>query len=267
MKVLARISVTVLFLGLASGLLALQRARFQGFGAEEDNPAFFPADGRDKTEWAFARLRYGGGVGVGFRRGSRWATDYPKADRQFVQGVRRLTRLHARSTEQVVDPGTDELYNWPWLYAVEVGSWGFSESEAARMREFLLKGGFLMVDDFHGAFQWEAFEAGMHQIFPDRPIEDLDNKDEIFHVLYDLDQRFQIPSIGYLSRGTTYQGDGIVPAWRAVRDDTGRVMVAICFNMDVGDAWEWADLPQYPERFTSLAYRVGVNYIIYGMTH
>jgi Domain of unknown function (DUF4159) len=262
-KILVRTIVMVAFLGLTSGLLALQRGFFQDFGSREMEPA----DAGERTEWTFARLHYGGGVGVGFRRGSRWATDYPKADRQFVQGVRRLTRLHARSTEQVVDPGTDELFDWPWLYAVEVGSWGFTETEAQRLRDFLLKGGFLMVDDFHGAFQWEAFTQGMRQVFPDRPIEKLTDRDEIFHVLYDLDQRFQIPSIRYVSTGVTFQGDGVVPGWRGVRDDAGRVMVAICFNMDIGDAWEWADLPQYPERFTSLAYRIGVNYIVYGMTH
>jgi hypothetical protein len=265
MKVAARISVMVLFLGAGAGLLALQRTGFQFIDQDED--ARFPADGRDKTEWTFARLRYDGPWGRGFGRRSRWATDFPKADRQFVQGVRRLARMSVRSTEEVVSPDTDELFDWPWLYAVEVGSWGFNEEQAERMRAFLLKGGFLMVDDFHGAYQWEAFEAGMRRIFPDRPIEDLPNSDEIYHVLYDLDQRFQIPSIRYISTGVTYQGDGVVPAWRAVRDDTGRVMVAICYNMDIGDAWEWADLPQYPERFTSLAYRIGMNYIIYSMTH
>jgi hypothetical protein len=229
----------------------------------------YPADANDKTEWAFARLRYSGSYGGDFSRfgGSRWAVDYPKADRQFVQGVRRLTRVHAKSIEQVVDPNTDELFNWPWVYAVEVGSWDFSEDQAKRVREFLLKGGFLMVDDFHGTAEWAAFQSGVRKVLPDRPIEDLDNKDEIFHVLYDLDERFQVPGIQYFRSGRTYERDGVDAKWRGIRDDKGRILVAICHNMDLGDAWEWADLPQYPERYTSLAYRVGTNYIVYGMTH
>jgi hypothetical protein len=124
-----------------------------------------------------------------------------------------------------------------------------------------------MVDDFHGTYEWQSFLAGMRLVFPDRTIEDIPNDDEIFHVLNDLDERFQVPGIQYLRSGRVYEQDGVEAKWRAIRDDHGRVMVAICHNMDLGDAWEWADLPTYPERYTSLAYRIGVNYIIYAMTH
>jgi hypothetical protein len=104
-------------------------------------------------------------------------------------------------------------------------------------------------------------------ILPDAQIEELANEDEIFHVLYDLDERFQIPGTRYIWGGRRYTADSAIPRWRAVRDDTGRIQVAIWHNSDVGDAWEWADSPQYPERATSLAYRLAINYIIYGMTH
>jgi hypothetical protein len=107
----------------------------------------------------------------------------------------------------------------------------------------------------------------MRKIFPDRPVEDLANKDEIFHTLYDLDERFQVPGAQFLYTHRIYERDGVEAKWRGVRDDTGRIMVAICHNMDLGDAWEWADNPHYPERYTSLAYRIGVNYLIYSMTH
>ncbi len=253
-------------LSTSGTLLAFQRIRLQDLQEESDwrNPA--GAD--ERTEWTFARLRYDGYYGGGFDRrgGSRWTTDYPKAERQFVQGVRRLTRIDAKSIGQVVDPDTDELFDWPWAYAVEVSSWDFSLEQAERMREFLLKGGFLMVDDFHGTAEWQMFEAGLRKIFSERPIEDLADEDPIFHVNYDLEQRFQVPVVNYVNTGQTYERDGFNPEWRAVRDDNGRVMVAICHNMDLGDAWEWADLPQYPERFTSLAYRIGINYIMYAMT-
>ncbi len=251
---------------LGIGLMAFQ-GRYGGFRGEVDNDdAPFPPDGHEKTEFAFARLCY---PSVRFAWGFRgnWATDYWKADRQFVQGVRRLTRIHTRSVEQVVELDSEEIYNWPWIYAVEVGHWDLTDAQCKRLRDYLLRGGFLMVDDFHGTWEWENFMASMSRVFPDRPVVDLDSKDPIFHVLYDLDERFQVPGIQYWYSGRIYEKDGIEPRWRDIYDDKGRIMVAICHNMDLGDAWEWADHPRYPEHYASLAYRIGINYIIYAMTH
>lgn len=257
---------------IAAVLLAgVMYAQFRGRGGfrddDEDLPP--PPDANEKTEWAFARLRYPsyrGGSGYWGVRGS-WSTDYPKAERQFVQGVRRLTRLHTRSMEQVVDLDSDEIFNWPWIYGVEVGHWDLSDSQAKKLREYLLRGGFLMVDDFHGSIEWEIFMASLSRVFPDRSVVDLDSKDPIFHVLYDIDQRVQVPGIVMFYTGRTYEQDGVEPRWRAVFDDKGRAMVAICHNMDLGDSWEHADMPRYPEEYTSLGYRIGINYIIYSMTH
>ena len=207
---------------------------------------------------------YGGGFGFGFMG---WSRDYPKADRQFLMALKRLTRIQMRPTEQVVDLDSDDIFNYPWVYAVQVANWRFTDAEAKRLREYLLKGGFLMVDDFHGTADWDRFMAGMRQVLPNRPIEDLSDNDEIFHVLFDLGVRFQVPGEQYVWTGRTYEKDGYVPKWRAIRDDKGRIIVAICHNMHLGDAWEWADTPEYPENFASLAFRVGMNYIVYGMTH
>jgi hypothetical protein len=257
----------LLFVAMMGTALFAQRG-FRSFLEEEDNPSPFPADGLEKTEYVFARLRYpmmrNGYFG---RAGGSWATDYPKADRQFVQGVRRLTRIHTRSSEQVVDLDSDDFFNWPWVYATEVGRWDLSDRQARRLREYLLKGGFLMTDDFHGTFEWDVFTASMQRVFPDRPIVELENKEEIFHVLYDLEDRFQVPGIQMFYTGRIYEQDGIEARWRGIHDDKGRLMVGICHNMDLGDAWEWADHPRYPEKYASLAYRIGVNYIIYAMTH
>ena len=257
--------MTVLGLVVWTTLWA-QRGRMR-YGDEEDNPAPWPADANEKTEWAFARLRYPSSSRSYWGRGGSWAIDYPKADRQFVQGVRRLTRLHAKSVEHVVMLDEDDFWDYPWMYAVEVGHWGLPERQALRLREYLLRGGFLMVDDFHGTYEWSVFMESMQRVFPDRPVVDLGEKDEILHVLYDLDTRVQVPGIQMFRSGRTYEQDGIEPRWRAIHDDKGRVMVAICHNMDLGDAWEWADHPRYPEHYASVAYRVGVNYIIYAMTH
>ena len=107
----------------------------------------------------------------------------------------------------------------------------------------------------------------MQRVFPDRPIVEIENKDAIFHTIFNLDERYQVPGwVNYPFR-RTYEYDGIEPKWRAIYDDKGRIMVAICHNMDLGDAWEWADNPNYPEKYASVAYKVGINYIIYAMTH
>lgn len=250
---------------LSAALFSFQSG-FRQFQMLEDNPSVVPADANEKTEFAFARLMYPSGRWGWGRRGS-WPTDYPKADRQFVQGVRRLTRVHTRSTEQVVDLDSDEIFNWPWIYAVEVGHWNLDEVQAGKLREYLLRGGFLMCDDFHGTYEWDVFMATMSRVFPGRPVVEIDNADAIFHVLYDLDERFQVPGIQYWYSRRTFEKDGVEARWRGIYDDKGRVMVAICFNQDLGDAWEWADSPRYPEKHASLAYRLGINYIIYAMTH
>ena len=238
-----------------------------------------PPDYQEKTEWVFARLMYPPVNGYGFRyrrfgggdwtQGvSFWTMDYPRSDRHFVRAVRRLTRVHARSVEQPVnlDDG-DDVYNWPWLYGVEVGHWNLTDSQAGKLRDYLLRGGFLMVDDFHGTMEWEIFTASMNRVFPDRPIVDIKNSDAIFHVLYDLQNRYQVPGAQYLRTGSLYEYDGVDPHWRGIYDDRGRLMVAICHDMDLGDSWEWADDPRYPEKFSSLGIRIGVNYVVYAMTH
>ena len=253
---------------LGTATLAWQQPRLRFFPLEDEEQLPLPADASERTEFVFARLKFpsvrSGGY-WGFR--GSWTTDYPKADRQFLQGVRRLTRIHTRSVEHVVDLDGDDIFNYPWLYAVEVGHWNLSDAQAAKLREYLLRGGFLMVDDFHGSWEWDIFQSSLNKVFPDRPVVDIPNKDAVFHVLYDLDERFQVPGIVMFSTGLSYEQDGVEAQWRGIYDDRERLMVAICHNMDLGDAWEWADWPRYPERYASLAYRIGINYIIYSMTH
>jgi hypothetical protein len=251
---------------MAGGVLYAQRYRGGFFDDEEDNPAVVPPDANEKTEFIFTRLRYPMFQGSRRWRGS-WATDYPKADRQFLQGLRRLTRIHGRSMENVADLESDEIFNYPWIYAVEVGYWGLDERRAAKLRDYLERGGFLMVDDFHGTYEWMVFEDSMKRVYPEQPIVELESAEPVFHVLYDLDQRVQVPGIHTAFSGRTYERDGVEPRWRGVFDSKGRLVVAICHNMDLGDAWEWADHPQYPEKYASVAYRVALNYIIYSMTH
>jgi hypothetical protein len=197
--------------------------------------------------------------------------DYPRSDRHFSAALRRLTRIDVRSVEQVVDPldrqYPDDIYNYPWIYAVEVGHWNLPDEQCKKLREYFDRGGFLMVDDFHGTEEWQDFMTGISRIFPDRPVVDLDSKDPIFHTIYDLDDRYQVPGAQFLETHRTYEHDGFEPRWRGIYDDKGRVVVAICHNMDLGDSWEHADNPLYPEKYSALGFRIGVNYVIYSMTH
>ena len=219
----------------------------------------------NQSEFAFARLVYNGNSNDGW--GPRWRVDWPEAENHLIAGIKRLTRVNSRDEGVLVEMTDDSLFDFPWLYAVEVGSLSLNDYEAGRLREYLLRGGFLMVDDFHGPFEWANFAYAMQQVFPDRKIVELKDDNAIFHVLYDLPERQQIPGIRALSAGRTWERGGNIPHWRGILDGDGRVMVAINFNMDLGDAWEHADWPEYPAPYSAMAYRFAVNYVIYALTH
>jgi hypothetical protein len=228
-------------------------------GDEADTIGRWPAHEFDFARMIYNYNPYGMGNGDSF-------TDYPEAETFFSLGVDRLTRVDMGRRGVNFRLDDDILFNYPWLYAVEVGNWLLDDQDAARLREYLLRGGFLMVDDFHGSAQWAGFLQSMNRVFPDRPIVDIEDANEILHVVYDVDDRIQIPGIVSLGRGG-YEADGRVPHWRGIYDDDGRLMVIINHNMDLGDAWELADDPRYPQEMTTLALHFAVNYVIYAMTH
>jgi len=226
-----------------------------------------PPDYQIPGEWVFARFMYRA-VTTWRGRGINWTIDYPRSDRHLSAAVRRLTRIQARSVEEpVAAEDADDIYNWPWLYGVEVGHWDLTDLQAAKLRDFLARGGFFMCDDFHGTVEWETFVASMKKVFPDRAIVDLPNSDPIFHTVYDLDDRYQVPGEQFVYSHHTYEKDGYEARWRGIYDEKGRLVVAICHNMDLGDSWEHADNPLYPEQYSALGFRIGVNYIVYAMTH
>jgi len=261
-----------------SAVSAFQRPFRQFEGVEYsigDVP--LPADYREKTEWAFASLMYPPGPLNGYRYRdldwhtgvSLWTQDFPRADRHFSLAVRRLTRIHVRSVEQPVNLDEGDAYDWPWLYAVQVGEWGLTGVQGQELREYLLRGGFFMADDFHGNAEWAEFESRIRKALPEFPIREIDDDDPIFHTVYDLDQRIHVPGEAHLRAGyKSNNGPSSRGAhWRGIYDDKGRIIVAILYNSDIGDAWEWADDPRYPAKFADLAIRLGVNYIVYAMTH
>ena len=246
-----------------------QPGKFREYPGWEYNDFPIPADFRIPGEWTLARFMYRAVVDYyhGERR-NNWTIDYPRSDRHLSAAVNRLTRIQARSVEEpVAAEDGDDIYNWPWLYAVEVGHWDLTELQAAKLRDFLNRGGFFMCDDFHGTIEWDTFVASMKRVLPDRPIVEIPDNDPIFHTVFDLDERYQVPGDQFERSHLTYEKDGFQPRWRGIYDDKGRLMVAICHNMDLGDSWEHADNPNYPEQYAALGARIGVNYIVYAMTH
>lgn len=216
------------------------------------------------AEFRFARLIYTDAPDYARFRGGWWQQDFPEAETHFSLNLRRLTRVDAG--EPVAVRLTDDaLFDYPWLYATQVGYWDLSDAEVARLREYLLRGGFLMADDFWGESERAVFQDTMKRVFPERPIVDILPDDAVLHVVFSIDEFTQIPGLRHLGRRGIAQLPA--PRWRGIYDDSGRLLVAMNHNQDVGDSWEEADNPAYPEPMTALGYRLGINYITYAMTH
>jgi hypothetical protein len=251
---------------VACRLLATAAVALMASGARADDeplPQHWP-----KREFEFVRLIYDELFGSYDRRGGgSWTVDFPEAEFFFSKGVSRLSRIGIGGEGIQLELRDDAIFDYPWMYAVEVGHWDLGEEDAMRLREYLLRGGFLMVDDFHGTEEWFYFAESMNRVFPDRPMVDIRDESEILHVVYDVDERIQVPGRVALQNGRTYEQDGVVPTWRGIYDDHGRLMVIINHNMDLGDAWEHADTQGYPQEMTTLALHFAVNYAIYAMTH
>jgi len=243
-------------------------------GADADAP--LPADYQVPAELVIGRLMYPGG-GFGYfggdwtRGGTSWTDDYPRGDRTLVQMLRRFTRTNVRGVEQPVNLDDDnDVDYWPFLVVGLAQAWQLTDEQAANLREYLLRGGFLFCDSFFGSRDWEVFEESLRRVFPDRPIIDLKDDHPIFHTVFELPHMtsVQIPNMNSLmAGGSGWLADGRVPRWRGVEDDSGRLMVLIAFNNDVADAWQWADDARYPAQEANLALRLGVNVAIYAMTH
>lgn len=201
-----------------------------------------------------------------------WRIDWPEAEYHFVNGVKRYTAIDVAGDSAHVSLLDDDIFDYPWLFVQQVGRWQLGDLETVRLGEYLNRGGFMVVDDFHGPAQWSIFTGIMQRALPGFSIVDIDSSDELMHIHYELNQETQIPGRRHI-RGLRADGTAVVdmphsPAtWRGIYDEDGRLMVAINFNMDMGDAWEHADDPAYPLPMTSLAYQFGINYLVYAMTH
>ncbi|WP_423924987.1 DUF4159 domain-containing protein [Candidatus Palauibacter sp.] len=231
-----------------------------------------PALAQTWAEWGrdfyFTRAVYSGSRGWG-RGGGSWATDYPKADRQFLFILHRLlTMLDLSEWENPVSLADPELRRFPFLYMLEVGYMRLTEPEIQGLRNYLEAGGFLVVDDFWGPDAWANFEYHMSLVLPDRRIQPIPDGHPIFHQFYDIEQILTVPSIGNAMRGRYEECRGpCEPTVSGIFDDRGELMVVINHNTDLGDAWEWSENPYYPIDRSTYAYELAINYIIYGLSH
>ena len=221
-------------------------------------------------EYAFARIMYSSPhspYNAWF--GGAWRVDYPEADYNFMEGIHlwASTNLHLASQPVQIRPTDPKIYDYPFVYIVEPGHLELTDSDAAALREYLLRGGFLMLDDFHGEYEWAHARGELKKIFPEYEPKDLPITHPIFHSYFDLDQVIQVPGVAALIRGVTYEHGGVTPHYRGVEDKNGRLMIFMTFNCDLGDAWEWVNDPRYPARYGVIAYKIGINVIIYSMSH
>jgi hypothetical protein len=250
-----RSALLALTLGTALACAVLTPGSAQQLPSSEVGPA----------EFHFARMIYTDLPQYQRFAGGWWQQDWPRAETHLLESVRRLTRINA-GDPVAVRLTDDRLFDYPWLYATQVGYWDLSNEEIARLREYLLRGGFLMADDFWGENERAVFEGSIARVFPDRPVVEIQGDDAVLHVLYTIDKFTQIPGLRHV-RGFGNLQQLPPPHWRGIYDDHGRLMIAMNYNQDVGDSWEEADTPDYPEPMTALGYRFGINYIVYAMTH
>ena len=219
-----------------------------------------------------ARAIHGGNPPREFSmRGFRpwWAIDWPEAEAHFVPGAERMTLVDIAPDSRHIQLTDPNLFDYPWLFLQQPAKSAFSRAEAEALREYLDRGGFVLMDDFHGTSDYARFEFFVRQVFPDRPLVDIPVNDVVMRIHYDLNQDTQIPGERHLrltGSGVEAQMQG-PQAWKGVYDDSGNLVLAAHYNMDMGDAWQHADDYYYPAEMTALAYRFGVNYIIYAMTH
>ena len=227
-----------------------------------------PADeppGRHAFYWT--RAVYSGSRGRGWGRPA-WATDFPKGGRQFLIVLKRLVQLDAYDFENAVPLDDTDLRRFPVIYAVEVGHMDLTQEEVHGLRDYLNAGGFLIVDDFWGTREWAQFERNIRRVLPGRPIVDLPLDHPLFSAFYQIDEIKQVPQRDRgIYGGPTWEQDGVFPHVRGIFDDHGRLMVVINWNTDLGDAWEWAEHPYYPLEYSTYAYEMGANMIVYGMSH
>jgi hypothetical protein len=232
-----------------------------------------------KDVFTFVRIKYtvDGTYGAGSDPRTRWRIDFPDSDLNFSFRLQQVTSLKVNPDGKVLELTDKELFDYPFIYIVEPGRLTFTEEETSILARYLLSGGFLMCDDFWGDREWSNFSTELKKVFPDREPIDLPLSHPIFHCVFDLKEKPQVPGLpqGVRSEqtGVTYEprrGPGAEEVhYRAILDDNERIMVMLCHNTDLGDGWEReGDNAYYFREFSEKkAYPLGINIVFYAMTH
>ena len=271
----ARLLWIVLVSALLADHAAAQRRRWERDPDYRGVPEWKLDPEFEADAFTFVRIRYSSRYNRWHRQGD-WATDWPDSELNFSFRLQQLTSLTVHPDGIVLDLTDPRLFDYPFIYMIEPGLLVFGQPEVDALRRYCLNGGFLMVDDFWGEEEWLNFYQQIKRVFPDREPEDVPLEHEIFHIVYDLKEKPQIPSIHAARRGqfgnVTWENrrsDTRTPNYRAIKDDQGRIMVFICHNTDLGDGWEreGEDEWYFREFSEKKAYPLGINIVTYALTH
>ena len=247
-------TLVVLALVASASAMAAGQTRYRGAHPVFPNPEY---DG----QFTFIRLRYGPPTAMVSQR-IPWSHDYPDGERHFMQMLNELTYVRPK-TEQTSILALDDaaLGRYPVAYMAEPGFWRVTDGEAAAFRAYLLKGGFVIFDDFaENRGGWAAFEAAFRRVLPEARFVDLEATHPIFHSFYEINSFDIVPQMYDLGR----------PIFRGVFEDNDpnkRLLAMINFNTDISEYWEFSGTGLQPISETNEAYKLGVNYIVYGLTH
>jgi len=234
------------------------------------------------NRFTFCRVKY---TSYGERPESnyrgRWSIDYPESDQHFSWRLDELTTINVERDEEgdykhaVISLTDEDLFDYPFIYMLEVGELALSEAEVEALRNYLLRGGFLMVDDFWGTREWDNWAMQIERVFDpvEFPMEELPLSHPIFNCVFVLDDKPQVPSAYFwMTSGqrTSERGsDSETPHYKGIRDKKGRLMVVVCHNTDLGDGWEREGENEgyFREISAKKAYPMGINIVVYAMTH
>lgn len=256
------IGAFVILIVIAAGTIFAQELGLLG---RYDDVRYIVQPKEDTNQIVFARMVYNGRIPGYYKN---WYTDYPAADENLIRGLKRLTNLNIADHDRVVPINDPNLFKYPFIYTSEPEQMVLTDEDAAILREYLERGGFWILDDFWGSFEWQAMERQMRKVLPNAEIKDIPLNHPIFHLFYDIDKIIQVPSLAYAyNGGITWEQDGFVAECKGIWDDNGRLMVVINHNTDLGDSYEHADNPLYPNHFSAYGYRIAINFILYALTH
>ncbi len=224
-------------------------------------------------QWRFVRIKYhfvteGTGIQQQDFAGDPWFIDGPAAEQNLSRRLKTATSIDVQDPI-ILTLDDPRLFTYPWIYFVEPGNLILRDNEVKILREFLLRGGTALFDDFHGPFEWEHFAGEMKKVFPEREIVDFPKDHPVFSCFYKLDGYPQIAGLGSFLSGRSWEKGGYVARLRTIFDDQQRPMLFINWNTDMGDGWEWSNAEDYPGyiKYTSMAYRMGINEVVYALTH